>query len=213
MKLIIPTTHTAVREHTIPAYKTAQMAGRRSGKHMHITHNPCLQDRTDGRSPIRETHTHTIPAYKTAQMAGRRSGNTRIHTQSLPTRPHIWQVAGQGNTHKHIIPAYKTTQMAGRRSGKHMHTHNPCLQDHTDGRSSVREHTLYNPCLQDRTDGRSPVRETHAYTQSLPTRPHRWQVAGRGDTHNPCRTDGRQLQLVRDCTELDIKYLGLSSYV
>ena len=166
------------------------MAGRRSGK-----------------------HTHTIPAYKTAQMAGCRSGNTRIHTQSLPTRPHIWQVAGQGNTH----------------------THNPCLQDRTDGRSPVRETHAYTQSLPTRPHRWQVVGQgTHAI-QSLPTRPHRWQVAGQGNTcihtipayktaqmagrrsgrhtHNPCRTDGRQLQLVRDCTELDIKYLGLSSYV
>ena len=172
---------------TVPTYKTAQMAGRRSGGH---TYSPCLQDRTDGRSPVRGTHiqslptrphrwqvagqgdTHTVPAYKTAQMAGRRSGGYTyspclqdrtdgrspvrgIHIQSLPTRPHRWQVAGQGNTH--TVPAYKTAQMAGRRSGGH----------------------TYSPCLQDRTNGRSPVRGIHI--QSLPTRPHRWQVAGQGE--------------------------------
>ena len=140
--------------HTFPAYKTAQMADRRSGAHTHSlptrphrwqiagqghTHIPCLQDRTDGRLPVRDTHTHT---------------------HSLPTRPHRWQIAGQGHTHTHI----------------------PCLQDRTDGRSPVRDththtHSLptrphrwqiagqghthtYIPCLQDRTDGRSPVRES-----------------------------------------------------
>ena len=104
-----------------PAYKTAQVAGRRSGRHTY-----CLQDRTGGRSPVRETHL-------------------------LPTR-HRWQVAGQGDT----PTAYKTAQVAGRRSGRHTY----CLQD---------------------TGGRSPVRETHINI-ALPTRPHRWQVAGQGDT-------------------------------
>ena len=160
-------THT----HTVPAYKTAQMSGRRSGRHTH-THSPCLQDRADVRSPVRETHTYT---------------------QSLPTRPHRCQVAGQGDTHIHTVPAYKTAQMSGRRSGRHTHTHtythththSPCLQDRTDVRSPVRKtHThTPSPCLQDRADVWSPVRETHTYTQSLPTRPHRCQVAGQGDTH------------------------------
>ena len=143
--------------HTFPAYKTAQMADRRSGAHTHSlptrphrwqiagqghTHIPCLQDRTDGRSPVRDTHTHTFPAYKTAQMADRRSG-AHTHTHSLPTRPHRWQIAGQGHTHTHTFPAYKTAQMADRRSGTH----------------------------------------THIY--SLPTRPHRWQIAGQGE-HVTC---------------------------
>ena len=174
---------------TVPTYKTAQMAGRQSGRY---TYSPRLQDRTDGRSPVREIHiqspptrphrwqvagqgdTHTVPAYKTAQMAGRRSGRytysprlqdrtdgrspvREIHIQSPPTRPHRWQVASQGDTH--TVPAYKTAHMAGRQSGRY----------------------TYSPRLQDRTDGRSPVREIHI--QSPPTRPHRWQVAGQGDTH------------------------------
>ena len=201
----------------IPAYKTAQMADRRSGRyiHVHTNTNPCLQDRTDGRSPVREIHTYKH--------------------KSLPTRPYRWQIAGQGDTYIQTqIPAYKTAQMADRRSGRYIHTNtNPCLQDRTDGRSPVREihtykhkslptrphrwqiasqgdtyiqtqipayktaqmadrrsgryiHTNTNPCLQDRTDGRSPVREIHTCTykhKSLPTRPHRWQIAGQGDTY------------------------------
>ena len=124
-----------------PAYKTAQMADRRSVRETHTHTQPCPQDRTAGRSLVRETHTHS-PAYKTAQMADRRS-EKHTHT-ALPTRPHRWQIAGQGDTH---------TQ--------------PCLQDRTDGRSPVRD-THTQPCLQDRTDGRSPVREahTHTYTHS-----------------------------------------------
>ena len=166
------------------------MADRRSGRYIHTNTNPCLQDRTDGRSPVREIHTYKH--------------------KSLPTRPHRWQIAGQGDTYMYIqtqIPAYKTAQMADRRSGRYIHTNtNPCLQDRTDGRSPVREIHTYkhkslptrphrwqiagqgdtntNPCLQDRTDGRSPVREIHTYKhKSLPTRPHRWQIAGQGDTY------------------------------
>ena len=80
------------------------MADHRSGKNTH----PCLQDRTNGRSPVREKYTHpclqdrtnessyplllrararAIPAYRTAQMADRQSGK---------------------NTH---TPAYRTAQM------------------------------------------------------------------------------------------------------
>ena len=134
----------------IPAYKTAQMADRRSGRyiHVHTNTNSCLQDRTDGRSPVREIHTYKH--------------------KSLPTRPHRWQIAGQGDTYIQTqIPAYKTAQMADRRSGRYIHVH-----------------TNTNSCLQDRTDGRSPVREIHTYKhKSLPTRPHRWQIAGQGDTY------------------------------
>ena len=68
-------------KHTIPAYKTAHMAGRRSETHTN-TH-PCQQDRTYGRSPVRDTHKHTIPAYKTAHTAGRRS---ETHTNTHPCR-------------------------------------------------------------------------------------------------------------------------------
>ena len=83
------------------------------GTHTHThTHIPCLPDRADGRSPVRDTR--TFPAYQTAQMADRRSGT---HAHSLPTRPHRWQIAGQG------------------------HTHIPCLPDRTNGRSPVREST------------------------------------------------------------------------
>ena len=130
------------------------MASRRSGRYIHTNTNPCLHDRTDGKSLVREIHIHK---YK-----------------SLPTRPHRWQVAGQGDTYTQIqIPAYMTAQMASRWSGRYIYTNT-------------------NPCLQDRTDGKSPVREIHIHKyKSLPTRPHRWQVAGQG---NPClqdRTDGK----------------------
>ena len=165
--------------------------------------NPCLQDLTDGRSPVREIHTYM---YK---------------HKSLPTRLHRWQIAGQGDTYMYIqtqIPAYKTAQMADRRSGRYIHVH-----------------TNTNPCLQDRTDGRSPVREIHTYKhKSLPTRPHRWQVAGQGDTYiqtqipayktaqmadrrsgryihtntNPClqdRTDGRSPVREIQCTYIHVQ--------
>ena len=161
----------------IPAYKTAQMACRRSGRYIHTNTNPCLQDRTDGRSPVREIHTCT---YK---------------HKSLPTRPYRWQIAGQGDTYMYIqtqIPAYKTAQMADRRSGRYIHvyiqTQIPAYKtaQMADRRSGRYIHTNTNPCLQDRTDGRSPVREIHTCTykhKSLPTRPHRWHVAGQGDTY------------------------------
>ena len=168
----------------IPAYKTAHMAGRRSETHTN-TH-PCLQDRTYGRSPVRDTHKHTIPAYKTAHMAGRRS-DTHTNTQSLPTRPHIWQVAGQRHTqthnpclqdrtygrspvrdtHKHTIPAYKTAHMAGRRSETHTNTQSLPTRPHIWQVAGQRHTQTHNPCLQDRTYGRSPVRDTHKHT-SLP---------------------------------------------
>ena len=157
-----------------PAYQTAQMADRRSGRHTYT--QPCLPDRTDGSSPVRETHIHTaLPTrphrwqiarhtYTQPCLPDRTDGRspvreTHIHT-ALPTRPHRWQIAGQGDTHTHSS-AYQTAQMADRRS---------------------RRHTCTQPCLPDRTDGRSPVRETHIHT-ALPTRPHRWQIAGQGDTH------------------------------
>ena len=185
----------------IPAYKTAQMADRRSGRYIHTNTNPCLQDRTDGRSPVREIHTYKH--------------------KSLPTRPHRWQIAGQGDTYIQTqIPAYKTAQMAGRRSGRYIHTNtNPCLQDRTDGRLPVREiHTCTykHKSLPTRphrwqiagqgdtymyiqtqipayktaqTVGRRSGRyNVHVHTymykhKSLPTRLHRWQVAGQGGTH------------------------------
>ena len=144
---------------TLPAYKTAQMAGRRQ-RHTHTSlptrphrwlvasrDTPCLQDRTDGWSPA-ETHTH-IPAYKTAQMAGRQQRH------SLPTRPHRWLVAGR-DTHTH-----------------------PCLQDHTDGWSPAETHT-YIPAYKTTQMAGRQQRHTHTF---LPTRPHRWLVAGR-DTQN-----------------------------
>ena len=126
------------------------------------THSPCLQDCTDGRSPVRETH-----------------------TQSLPTRPHRWPVAGQRDTHSpclqhrtdgwslvretHTVPAYKTAQMPGRRSERHTVPAYKTAQ--MAGRWSERDTHTHSPCLQDCTDGWSPVRETHTHT-SLPTRPH-----------------------------------------
>ena len=62
------------------------------------------------------------------------------------------------------FPAYQTAQKADRRSGRNTSTH-----------------TL--PCLPDRTKGRSPVREKHKHTHtSLPTRPHKRQIAGQGET-------------------------------
>ena len=149
------------------------MAGRRSETHIH-TSLPTRPHRwlVAGQ---RRTYTHThVPAYKTTLMAGRPS---ETHTRtSLPTRPHRWLVAGQRHTHTH-----------------------PCLQDRRDGWSPVRDahtHTHTRPCLQDHTDGWSPVRDTHTHVPayktaqmagrrseththtSLPTRPHRWLVAG-----------------------------------
>ena len=91
----------------------------------HTYTRPCLQDRTDGWSPVRDTHT------------------------SLPTRPHRWLVAGQRHTH-------------------------PCLQDCTDGWSPVRDTHTHVPTYKtaQMADRRS---DTHT---SLPTRLHRWLVAG-----------------------------------
>ena len=206
----------------IPAYRTAQMADRRSGKKIHthlslptgphkwqiagqgkihIHTYPCLLDRTNGRSPVREKYTFTpIPAYRTAQMADRRSGekntytpipaywtaqmadhrsgkNTHTHL-SLPTGPHKWQIAGQGKIHIHTYP---------------------CLPDRTNGRSPVREKNTYTPIptywtaqMADRRSGKN----THTHL-SLPTGPHKWQIAGQGKIHihtYPClldRTNGR----------------------
>ena len=99
--------------------------------------------------------------------------NGFTHT-SLPTRLHRWLVASKdththprlqdhtdgwspAKTHTHI-PAYKTTQMAGRRQ----------------------RHTQYIPAY--KTAQMAGRRQRHTHT-SLPTRPHRWLVAGR-DTQN-----------------------------
>ena len=167
-----------------------------------------------GRSPVRKTHPCiALPTRHKRTTLPTRLPVRETHTHTtLPTRPHRWQVTGQGNTHAHN-PAYKTAQVAGRRSGKHTRTQ-PCLQDRRGGRSPVREththttlptrphrwqvaghgNTHAQPCLQDRTGGRSPVRETHTHI-TLPTRPHRWQVACQRNTHaQPClqdRTGGR----------------------
>ena len=181
--------------HTIPAYKTAQMAGTpvRGGRHTQSlptrlhrwqvrrsgevdTHNPCLQDRTDGRYAGQGRQTHTIPTYKTAQMAGTPVRRGR-HTQSLPTRPHRWQVRRSGVTH----------------------THNPCLQDRTDGRYAGQgRQTPTIPAYKTAQMAGAPVRGDR-YIQSLPTRPHRWQVrqSGETDTYNP---------FLQDCT--DGRYAG-----
>ena len=102
----------------------------------HTYTHPCLPDRTDGRSPVRERHT--------------------VHT-SLPTRPHRWQIAGQGETHTYThpclpdrtdgrspvrethtrthIPAYQTAQMADRQSGRDTHTHIPAGSTAKNGRN------------------------------------------------------------------------------
>ena len=214
----------------IPAYKTAQMADRRSGRYIHTSTNPCLQDRTDGRSPVREIHTYKhkslptrphrwqiagqgdtyiqtqIPAYKTAQMADRRSGRyiqcTYKH-KSLPTRPHRWQIAGQGDTYIQTqIPAYKTAQMGDRRSGRYIHVH--CTYKHKslptrphrwqiagqgDTCTYMYIQTQIPAYKTAQTVGRRSGRyNVHVHTymykhKSLPTRPHRWQVAGQGGTH------------------------------
>ena len=120
------------------------------------THSPSLQDRTDGRSPVRERETHT---------------------QSLPTRPHRWQVAGQGHTHTPCLQ----DRTDGRSPVRERETHTQSLPTRPHRWQVAGQGHTHTPCLQDRTDGRSPVRERH--TQSLPTRPHRWQVAGQGETH------------------------------
>ena len=146
---------------------------------------PCLQDRTDGWSPVRDTHTH-VPAYKTTQMAGRRS-ETHIHT-SLPTRPHRWLVAGQRHTYTHThVPPYKTTQMAGRRSDTH--THVPAYK--TAHMAGHRSETHIHTSLPTRPHRWLVAGQRHTYTHthtSLPTRPHRWLVAGQRHTHTSLPT-------------------------
>ena len=144
-----------IQTHTIPAYKTAQMSGRRSGRDKQ-TQNPCLQDRTDVRSPVRERYTDTHnPCLQDRTDVRSPVRERQTDTKSLPTRPHRCQVAGQGETNRHKIPAYETAQMSGRLSRRDIQTQNPCLQDRTDVRSPVRDrHTdTHNPCLQDRTNG------------------------------------------------------------
>ena len=165
----------------IPAYKTAQMADRRSGRYIHTNTNPCLHDRTDGRSPVREIHTYKH--------------------KSLPTRPHRWQVAGQGDTYIQTqIPAYKTAQMADRRSGRYIHC--TCTYKHKSlptrphrwqiagqGDTYMYIQTQIPAYKTAQTVGRRSGRyNVHVHTymykhKSLPTRPHRWQVAGQGGTH------------------------------
>ena len=209
----------------IPAYRIAQMADHRSGKNTTHTY-PCLQDHTNGRSPVREKYdTHlSLPTgpHKWQIASPVREKYTHL---SLPTGSHKWQIAGQEKIRHIPIPAYRIAQMADLRSGKNTtHTY-PCLQDHTNGRSPVREkydthlslptgphkwqiagqgkihtpipayriaqmadrrsgknttHTY--PCLQDRTNGRSPVRKKYDTYLSLPTGPHKWQIAGQGET-------------------------------
>ena len=150
--------------HTYPCLQD-RTNGRSPVREKYTYTYPCLQDRTNGRSPVREKYTYTpIPAYRTAQMADRRSGkNTHTHL-SLPTGPHKWQIAGQGKIHTHTYP---------------------CLQDRTNGRSPVREKYTYTPIpvyrtaqMADRRSGEN----THTHL-SLPTGPHKWQIAGQGEIH------------------------------
>ena len=141
---------------------------------------PCLPDRTNGRSPVREKYTHTYPC-----LPDRTNGRSPVREK-----------------YDTPIPAYRTAQMADRRSGKNTtHTY-PCLQDRTNGRSPVREkYTHTYPCLQDRTNGRSPVREkyTHTHTHTYPCLPDRTNgrspVRKKYDTHLSLptghRTNGR----------------------
>ena len=133
-----------------------QIAGQ--GKTLHT--RPCLPDRTNGRSPVREKHYTHAPAYQIAQMADRRSGKNTTHTP-LPTGSHKWQIAGQGKT---------------------LHTR-PCLPDRTNGRSPVREkHYTHAPAyrIAQMADRRSGKNTTHT---PLPTRSHKWQIAGQGEIH------------------------------
>lgn len=59
---------------TTLAYKTTQIPVLPiKEKHNYDINNPCLQDHTDGRSPVNAA-TITIPAYQTAQMADSSSG-------------------------------------------------------------------------------------------------------------------------------------------
>ena len=123
---------------------------------------PCLQDRTDGRSPVRETHTHTQPCLqdRTDGRSPVRETHTHTHTHTaLPTRPHRWQVAGQGDTHTHTHTALPTRPHRWQVAGQG--------DTHTQ------------PCLQDRTDGRSPVRETHTHSPAYKTA----QMAARRKGH------------------------------
>ena len=196
--------------HHVPAYQIAQMADRRSGKNTR-TPRPCLPDRTNGRSPVRENHSYTTTLPTRSHKADRRSGKTthtprpclpdrtngrspvreeHSYTTSLPTRSHKWQIAGQGKPLVHHVPAYQIAQMADRRSGKTTHTPRPCLPD--------------------RTNGRSPVRENHSYITTLPTRSHKWQIAGQGKPlvyHDPAyqiaqmadRRSGKTTRTPRPC--------------
>ena len=159
----------------VPAYRIAQMADRRSGKN--TTHTcPCLPDRTNGRSPVREKY-DTHLSLPTGSHKWQIAGQGKIRHLSLPTGSHKWQIAGQGKIRHTPVPAYRIAQMADRRSGKNT------------------THTC--PCLPDRTNGRSPVREKYDTHLSLPTGSHKWQIAGQGKntTHTcPClpdRTNGR----------------------
>ena len=132
---------------------------------------PCLPDRTNSRSPVREKHVYT-------------------HT-SLPTRPHKWQIAGQGETHVYThVSAYQTAQMADRRSERntHMDTHIPAYQtaQMADRRSerNTRIHTHVSAYQTAQMALHRSERNTHIHTHtSLPTRPHKWQIAGQRETH------------------------------
>ena len=99
--------------HTQPYLQLNIAPDRWSWRDTHTHTQPCLQDCTctDGRSPVRETHTQT-PAYKTTQMAGdthtqpclqdRTDGRSPVretHT-ALPTRP----THTHTHTHTHTQP-------------------------------------------------------------------------------------------------------------
>ena len=172
-RLPLPTRYARMADHRsgrnihtpTPAYQIAQLADRRSGRNTQThpclpdlhewqiasqgeiyTHAyPCLPDRTNGRSPVREKYTNP----------------------SLPTRSHEWQIAGQGEIYTHLpLPTGSLEwQIAGQ--GK-IHKPIPAYQICTNGRSPVREkYTQTHPCLLDSTNGRSPVREKYTHVTLL----------------------------------------------
>ena len=95
-------THT----HTHPAYKTAQMADCRSGKHTH-THIHSAYKITQMADHWLEKHTHTY-TLKNLVMVGpdkpaipEQRCSVHVHTPHLRTRLHRWLIASQGYTHIH----------------------------------------------------------------------------------------------------------------
>ncbi len=102
------------------------MTTRRSGSTQNTTHNCCLQDCREARSPVRKHSKH--------------------NTQFLPTRLPWGKIAGQETLKtQHTIPAYKTAVRQDRRSGNTQNTtHNSCLQDRREARSPVRKHSKHN---------------------------------------------------------------------